>query len=270
MADSFDDVSPEADLASIGDASLVLLADDGFMLATVETPRARLSGSRLYSVRFHAERGGERWSGRVDAPRFATPSTLALPHGLQVRRAVLLPGIRWRPLLAPEVDLGKGRDVRPREAAAEIRRLPVSDRSSRIVDEVADEYARLLTDLTYHITNSALFDSTVATTYEFDRALLAWQDLPVAAPAGERAELAALVRLTFATARAHAELVGLDHVPAEFRGRASRAAKAASLAERATSAPEREAALDQVGRILVSLGLYYLPAPPPRALPRLP
>lgn len=267
MADGFDDVSPEADLASIGDASLMLLADDGFMVATVETPRVRITGSRLYLVRYHAERGGDRSGGRVEAPRFATPSTLALPHGLHVRRAVLLPGIRWRPLLAPEVDLGQGREVRPGEAAAEVGRLPVSDRSSRIVDEVTDEYARLLTDLTYHITNSALFDSEVASTREFDRALLAWQDLPADAPGAQRQEAASLVRLTFATARAHAELVGLDHVPAEFRGSATRAAKAAALAERASSAPEREAALDQVGRILVSLGLYYLPAPPPRALP---
>lgn len=69
------------------------------------------------------------------------------------------------------------------------------------------------------------------------------------------------MELAFETARAHAETVGLAHLPQQARDHARRAAGAARLARAAATEAERAAAQDQVVRILRSLALYYLPDP---------
>ncbi|MFD0867333.1 hypothetical protein ACFQ06_16175, partial [Tessaracoccus lubricantis] len=96
----------------------------------------------------------------------------------------------------------------------------------------------------------------------FDDAMVVWEDLePASAPEDDVVRLAGTLKLAFDTARAHAETVGLGHLPATARNDARRAAGAARLAVGARTEGERAAAQEQVVRILRSLALHYLPAP---------
>lgn len=175
-----------------------------------------------------------------------------------------VPALQWRGWRAPLVQTELG-SLSLRAAAQRLSAQKLWDAPARAVDEVRVEYGRLLTDLAYRIGNSALFDSACPTTYDFSKALIAWDALPQL-PSAARADAAALVRLTFQTARKHAELVGLDPPPVELRPAVRRAARAASLAGGTTDPDERDAALGKVAEILTALGLYYLPDPPARAV----
>lgn len=137
--------------------------------------------------------------------------------------------------------------------------LSMADSSHR-VDRVKQEYGRLLSSIEYRITNSALFDPAVDATREFTTALIQWEDAALLSSA-ERAELAARVEVTFDVARANAETLGLDHLPATARADAGRAVKAARVAADAPRDGERAAALRAVASILSGLALYYLPNP---------
>ena len=128
------------------------------------------------------------------------------------------------------------------------------------VDDVKVEYGRLLSDIVYRIECPALFDPHEPTSKEFTLALLQWDNNDGVAGQDERRELARRVRATFAAARANAERIGMDHLPAEARDRAGTALKAARLAtDEAAPEPERQAALGRAVEILDQLALYYLP-----------
>lgn len=128
------------------------------------------------------------------------------------------------------------------------------------VDDVKEEYGRLLSDIVYRIEFPALFDPHEPTSKEFTLALLQWDNNDGVAGDDERRELARRVRATFAAARANAERIGMAHLPQAAQFRATTALKAARLAvDEAAPAPERETALRRAVEILDELALYYLP-----------
>lgn len=142
--------------------------------------------------------------------------------------------------------------------AAELELPPVPDRIE--VDEVKEAYGALLSDIAYRIENPALFDTHEPTSKAFTLALLQWDNNEGVMPDDERRELAGKVRHTFAAAKANAERLGMDHLPADARPRAATALKAARLAaDTSATAPEREEALRKAVEILDGLALYYLP-----------
>lgn len=128
------------------------------------------------------------------------------------------------------------------------------------VEGITEEYGRLTSDLAYRIENSALFDASEPLTSEFLVLLGRYDNEAAAMPTDDLDDLAAELEISYATARDHAEAVGLGHLPVAHRADAHRAAKAARLAAETSSDGERAAALEQVRRILESLSLYYLPA----------
>ncbi|MDO5677690.1 MAG: hypothetical protein Q4G35_09330 [Propionibacteriaceae bacterium] len=131
------------------------------------------------------------------------------------------------------------------------------------VDLVKERFGALQGDIVYRIENSALFDAAVPQTQRFELALMAWDEM-----SPDVAALAAEVEAAFAEARAHAEDVGLDHLPETARDPGRRAARAAHTALHGDSEGEREAARRRVAEILRSLALYYLP-PVDTSAPRL-
>lgn len=138
---------------------------------------------------------------------------------------------------------------------------PAALEAGRDVDAVKEEYGALLSDIIYRIENPALFDVTVPTSRAFTAALLQWDNAQGSLSGHELSTLAAKVRVTFDAARAHAERVGMSHLPEGSREPAERALKALRLAASTTSDDERKAARQQAIRILASLALYYLPDP---------
>lgn len=141
-------------------------------------------------------------------------------------------------------------------ALARSRALPGPIASDERVRAIRDEYAALQLDIVTRIEQPALFDQSEPATSAFLAALIAHDDAPNATI---RDELAADVELKYSVARAHAETVGLHHFPESARDDAQLAAKAARLAQGATTPGEREASLTQVKRILDSLAIHYLP-----------
>ena len=225
-------------------------------------------------------------------PTYATLASLGVAQELIAERAFLVDGVRWRGLLAPLllsyewVDAAAARRGRELVAGREMERgmsvadflavlppLPDPRRDAHErVAEVRAVYGRMLADVAYRIENAALFDSGVETTRRLETALAMWSDVIPTTPDDEVLRRAAMVDLTFDTARAHAETVGLAHLPEQARDRARRAASAARLARAAATEAERAAAQEQVVRILRSLALHYLPDPDrlPRAISRSP
>lgn len=132
--------------------------------------------------------------------------------------------------------------------------------TTRRVDQVKEHYGRLLSDIVYRIENPALFDPAVETTGAFTNALIQWDNSGATMPPAERSTLAARVQLAFESARKHAELVGMDHVPADARPEVERALKAARVSVSSRSKAEARAGLQQAIRILEALRLYYLPS----------
>ena len=212
------------------------------------------------------------FAGRVDEwlPYTATLRAIAMGLGITPTSAVAVPRIDWN-VSRVSVRDDAGRRVLPQHLkradaeALHFRRAEAIDR----VDEVKALYGLMLSDIAYRIENSALFDSSMPTTRAFDTAMAIWADITDGTPDVEVLRLSAIVKVQFDTARAHAETVGLAHLPLTARDDAGRAAKAARLAARAGSEAERTAAQKQVVRILSSLALYYLPDPGvySRALP---
>lgn len=137
---------------------------------------------------------------------------------------------------------------------------PGIDAARRLVEQVKQSYGALLSDIVYRIETPALFDPAVETTRAFTTALIQWDNSNATMGSAELSTLAARVQLTFETARAHAETVGLDHVPASARQEVERAAKAAQLAKLSHSESERAAALKQTMKILDAVRLYYMPS----------
>lgn len=127
------------------------------------------------------------------------------------------------------------------------------------VATIQSAYLALREDIVERIERPALFDPAVPATAEFEAALVAFQDVTQDTPTERVDELASEVEVTFNVAQANAERLGLAHLPEDVRDDARRAAKAARLAQGATTEGERVASLHQVKRILDSLALYYLP-----------
>lgn len=127
------------------------------------------------------------------------------------------------------------------------------------VDAIRTHYLEQREDIAYRIECSALFDPAVGATAAFEEALVAFDDVDDDTPTETVDALANEVELAFNTAQANAERLGYRHLPEDSRAPAQRAAKAARLADGATTPGERVAALAQVKRILDSLALYYLP-----------
>lgn len=167
---------------------------------------------------------------------------------------------RLRPKLQPSQFIHKLGTVRINELTSIAPEPQLGDPTTHAdVAAVKEEYGALLSDLRYRIEHPALFDVAVPTTRAFTTALLRWDDTSSSIPAGEAAELAARVRLTFDAAKTHAEMVGTDHMASADRDAVRRAASALRLAESTTNPAERTAARRQAIRILGSLALYYLP-----------
>lgn len=141
--------------------------------------------------------------------------------------------------------------------------LPLDvEAAGRQVEEVKEEYGRLLTDLAYRIENPALFDAASPATERLTLALFEWDTTVTGLDDAARVALASTIVSSFREARDHAERIGMDHLPAETRDTAAKALKAAQLAQDPNAAPpEREAARRAAIDLLAGLALYYLPTP---------
>lgn len=139
---------------------------------------------------------------------------------------------------------------------------PLGRRAQKAVKKVKAAYGKLVSDVVYRIEHPALFDPTVPTTKAFTAALIEWDNNQDHLSGAELSTLAARIGIAFDTARAHAEAVGMDHLPDDAKEPAGRAAKALRVATSAsTGKAEREAALGRANAILEGLLLYYLPRP---------
>ncbi|MGO1385098.1 MAG: hypothetical protein ACTHWA_12290 [Arachnia sp.] len=249
-------------------ANLIAMQGDEYVVAYIHPV---VHGTlRLNLAPVHTWRNGGEWPRHRDrdVPGFTTVESVALAHGLAPTRAFHLPELSWRKVRPPRVIVGNTtirledalvrlpRDVGPR-AAAEDR-----------VAEIRTLYGRMLTDIAYRIENSALFDSSVPTTRQFETALALFSDVTPGTSNEEIARRSAVVAVAFRTARAHAETVGLGHLPVTALDSARRAAGAARLARTSTSESERAAAQLRVATILRTLALECLPDPAtlPRAI----
>lgn len=157
------------------------------------------------------------------------------------------------------VDYSIARQIgdRPELLTDEQRRADIRVR----VDDILAEYGRLATDIVFRIENSALFDAAVPATEAFQVAMVRYEAQVEELDLDALDELATELEISYSMALDHAETVGLGHLPSTARSDGRRAAKAARLAANAGSDAERDAAMEQVVRILRSLALYYLPEP---------
>lgn len=136
-----------------------------------------------------------------------------------------------------------------------------SEAAARQVDEVKEEYGRLLSDLAYRVDNPALFDAAVPETEALTLALFRWDSEWPRLETEDRVALAAQVVSFFRAARRHAERVGMRHLPETARDDARRALKAIRLAlDESTTPAERKAAAGLARQLLSGLALYYLPS----------
>lgn len=227
----------------------------------VTVTRARGSHAPRGTVSVWAQTSDQFTKKHHVIPGYVTLASFALTMGVLPERAIVLPGIAWAIVGLPTINRGDGFIEANRfieeGPPASVRRAGALAQ----VDGVKETYGRMLGDIAYRIENSALFDSAVPLSRQFDAALAMWDDLADDADEDEVVRIAGLVKLTFETARANAETLGMSHLPDTARDEAGRAAKAARLAAGSSSSAERAAAQEQVIRILRSLALYYLPDP---------
>lgn len=262
-------IDPDTSLEDLMGRSVFIDAGPGRGLmawvAAVLTPAPRRAFNTVVAdqlrVTFHASYG---WPRRAQGhfPQYLPISGACLSRGVVPQRIVAVPTPEWPELRAPRIAVNGGyltlKDLVDAGPPASVR----LQGALAMADEVKTTYGRMLADVAYRIEQSALFDSAVATTRSFDNAMAVWDDLDTDhAPEDEVVRKAGMLKLAFANARAHAEMVGLSHLPATARNEARRAAGAARLAAGAKTDAERAAAQQQVNRILRSLALYYLPDP---------
>ncbi|MFT3889134.1 MAG: hypothetical protein QM713_13350 [Arachnia sp.] len=260
-------------------AHVVLTSADDVLVAS-RLPAQQGSGARRATPPAHDALPVRQWRNSGPLPRtvvryvpdYATLRSLGVAQEWLPERAFLVDDVAARPFRPPLMRVG-GAELSVARFLAMLP-PPPSPRAAaeaRVAD-IRALYGRMLTDVAYRIENAALFDSHVETTRRFEAALALWGDVTRATPDEEVARRGALLAVAFDAARAHAETVGLAHLPAQARDEARRAAAAARLARAATTEAERAAAERQVIRILRSLALYYLPDPDgfPAALPAAP
>lgn len=138
---------------------------------------------------------------------------------------------------------------------------PAAAAAREVVEEIKEEYGRLLSDIGYRIEFPALFDPADDAAGRFTRALIRWDTQQANLDGSELGTLAAEIRVAFEAARSHAETVGMDHLPEGARADAGRALSAARLAESGATPGERRAAMERAQEILAKLAIYYLPNP---------
>lgn len=198
-----------------------------------------------------------------EVSRNATVESVAIAQELHPERAFRLAGVRWPAFRPPLVQASP--TMQPITVAEALTLLPPfrgpRHRAEAQIAEVRQLYGRMLADIAYRIENSALFDSSVPLTRQFDTALALWAEVTDATPEAEVVRRASLVKVTFDAARANAETLGMAHLPRTARDPARRAAGVARLAAGTAIEAERQAAMAQVVQILSSLALYYLPSP---------
>lgn len=245
----------------LAETDIMAIHREQFVVATISPVVHGVLGLDLASV--STWRNGGDWprDRTREVPGFTTVESLSLAHGVAPTRAFVLPGLT-RAWLGPPRVADDGRIISLEEALA---RLPKDEgpRAAAVarVDEIRALYGRMLSDISYRIENSALFDSTVSTTRAFDTALALFADVTPNTSDDEVTRRSAVVVLSFRTARSHAETIGLKHLPTTAHDSARRAAGAARLARSSTSEAERDAARLRVISILRSLALEYLPDP---------
>lgn len=258
---------PPIDLSrTIGDlAPRNLILVESFRGALVSLLRQHGPADRV-AVRMRVAPFGSR--KELAAPADATLAEWARRQGIVPAQAFEVPAVDWWTEEEPRIITATGPisldAARLRAGAAEpvLPSAPARPSAPATrVDAIKETYGRLRGDIAYRIENAALFDPAVPLTAQFETALVLWADVEPATPAAEVARRASMVQVTFNAARAHAETVGLGHLPADARPDADRAAKAARLARATDSAAERATALARVITILRSLALYYLPDP---------
>lgn len=254
------------ELGDLLDKGFLATAGSHWLVGELSRPsRANLSGALMLR--------GQLGFSYIDtwAAPYSTVASVCLRFSLIADRAVVVHGLTRHRLGDPRISDAAGRTWSLRDAIASLP--PAPDRRAIAVgrvDEVKQTYGRMLGDIAYRIENAALFDPAAPTTRQFDAAMAMWADVSERTDLDEVVRRAGMVQLTFEAARAHAETIGLAHLPAQARDDARRAAKASRLAASSTSQAERDAALDTAVRILGSLALYYLPDPSdlPKAITR--
>lgn len=132
-------------------------------------------------------------------------------------------------------------------------------RALRRIGHLRAVYGEMRLDLVGQIDHPALFDGAAPTTAQFLASLWEAEHLPDDAAPATLEQAAARAEVHFATARNHAERVGIKHLPRAKRSQGRRAAKIARLAVDGATEGERQAALAQLREVLDSLALYYLP-----------
>ena len=111
----------------------------------------------------------------------------------------------------------------------------VGTESRRQVAVLKETYGSLFSDVVYRIENSALFDSAVPLTKEFELLLMRWDDEQAYLDEVAAARLADELELAFATARRNAETLGMRHLPETAQPDAAKAANAARIAQQAST-----------------------------------
>ena len=249
-------------------ADLMAVNGADFVVASIEAvdPQPLALDLALAAVYTWRNGGDSPRHRERQVPEYTTVESVVLAHAVMPTAAFYLPGLRWRGRLSPLV-IDQATTI---SLAAAFARLPRTSgpREAAIarVAEIRALYGRMLADIAYRIENSAFFDSTVATTRQFQTALALWSDVTRSTSDEEVIRRSALVTVAFDTARSHAETIGELHLPHTARGPARRAAGAARLANSSTTEAERDAAHSHVVSILRSLALDCLPDP--AALPR--
>ncbi|SDL52360.1 hypothetical protein [Tessaracoccus oleiagri] len=150
-----------------------------------------------------------------------------------------------------------------RLAGAHPEALEAKPHRERVLARIADvraEYGALKLDLLARIDHPALFDGSEPLTARFLSVLVEADDVAEDLPLPQLEALASRLEVSFEVAKAHADAVGIHHLPDDRRDDARRAAKVARLARAATSDGERRAAVAQLGRILDGMALHYMPS----------
>ncbi|QIK73482.1 hypothetical protein G7070_15965 [Propioniciclava coleopterorum] len=257
---SWDTLPLDTSIGALEGTSFLAAADrDNHVVGSVLRPRTATSSARF--VETLTTRGGSsgRRSREVN-PGLSLAALCAL-LGVAPMSAIALPAVDWLNVSTDSVRAGEKFWRLP----TLLDRVPTPqnrlEQCRARVEAVKQSYGRLRGDLVYRIENAALFDPDAPLTRQFETALVLWEDVDATTPDSEMLRRAGMVEVTFDTARAAAETVGLAHLPETTRGDADRAAKAARLARATDVDAERAIATDRVAGILRRLDLPYLPDP---------
>ena len=160
-------------------ADLMAVDGDDFVVASIEAvdPQPLALDLALAAVYTWRNGGDSPRHRERQVPEYTTVESVVLAHAVMPTAAFYLPGLRWRGRLSPLV-IDQATTI---SLTAAFARLPRTSgpREAAIarVAEIRALYGRMLADIAYRIENSAFFDSTVATTRQFQTALALWSDV---------------------------------------------------------------------------------------------